>query len=215
MAHSIDRWNDFMRSAWHAFDPDAESTAEMARFACMVRLNIVTLQHTREIAEIRVTAVNFERKLWQVRPSHVLPLAPIALALIRKAFSLRRTHDCEWIFQDHDRRVTTLHPLCCQFRQRLQIPRDDNARIKNIRFCGRMLLGAPPLHLSLESIGNILGHTDCLTYRLAQDTPPELIEMDDKIRTLTIWEKHVCGIGAGVPSAPGSAPSTPWTSTVH
>lgn len=196
MTWSVDRLNGLFRSVWNAFDPRNERSSRMATIACIVRLNVVTLQRTTEILGMKTSGIDLENGLWQVRTSikttaHVIPLTPLALSLIGTALALRRNADSEWVFQFPGKTEATSFLLSRQFRNRLQALSYDGVILHDIRRAGRTLLSAPPMSVPTATAANVFGHYDDPLRLPARATPSDLHAIDDKRRTLELWEKRL------------------------
>jgi len=194
MTWSVDRLNGLFRSVWNAFDPRNERSSRMARIACIVRLNVVTLQRTSEVLGMKTSGIDLENGLWQVRAPlrsavHLLPLTPLASSLIRTALALR-DGDGEWLF--HDRRTIARASLGREFGKRMRALTGEDIVIHDLRHAGRMLLVAPPMRLPTTSVGNIFGHYhDHLELLAERANPSHPVAMEDKRRTLQIWETRL------------------------
>lgn len=89
-----------MRAIWRAMTPPIaiEGAAVSANVACAVLLAMVTLQRRGEIAGMRLSEIDRDRRLWTIpgtrtknHRTHAVPLSDLALELIDKAASVRPT----------------------------------------------------------------------------------------------------------------------------
>lgn len=213
MTQSIVRLNMLLSSIWNAFDPEDACDPDATRNACIVRLCMSTLQQPENIIDMRMSNVDFVNEVWQVREAdgsgvHMLPLTPLTSSLIRSALALDADPDNIHVFQVR-RRTTFQLSLQRAFRDRMQSLGCGSVRLNDLRHAGRMRLISSPLSVPVPSVCRILGRYSRLRPQEIRHFPTyESLEMDDKRRTLNLWEFHLRKIvnGLGPEDFPRSMP---------
>lgn len=202
MTQSMVRLNRLLSSIWNAFDPEDASDPDATKNAFIVRLCMTTLQQPLSVIGMRTSNVDLVNEVWQVGEAdgsgvHMLPLTPLTASLIQNALALHTDPDDIYVFQGRRRTAVRLS-LQRAFKDRMQSLGWGAVRLNDLRHAGRMRLVSRPLSVPVPSICRILGRYSRLRTQEIRHLPwYESLEMDDKRRTMGVWELHLQKIVKG------------------
>lgn len=199
---------ELLRSTWRAFDP-LRLPARAASIACIVRLSMITLQRPCDVARLQSRHVDFDGGTWAIRRrnrfSHVVPLTPLAVSLIRLACSLRRDHETPVVFQDQKEPAATLsgQVFSYQFgRIAKSLSWPGSVCFRDIEITTRTLWWSEVIDgLTGEAAEDILGHRcDVIGHRRRRNKFfwPESVLIARKREALGLWEAYL-GTAIGAP----------------
>lgn len=199
---------ELLRSVWLAFDPQ-RLPASAAAIACIARLSVITLQRPRDVARLQSRHVDLDGGTWVCRRrnrfSHVVPLTPLAVSLIRLACSLRRDHETPAVFQDRKEPAAPLSErvFSYQFRKMAKsLSWPESVCFHDIEITTRTLWWSQEIDgLTGETAEDILGHRwDVIRHRRRRNKFiwPESVLIARKREALGRWEAYL-GTAMGAP----------------
>lgn len=178
---------DFIRSAWLAFDPDRATSRYFARNACVIRLTIATIQTPGNVGTMKTSDVDLEKGLWTFEPftlpMNVVPLTPLARSYIRRGLELRTDADKDWVFpKPASYSPRFRYSLVARHFKKIAIEQSwPSVVVNSLNIASWALSDA--LEIPYGSLTNLLG-----MHHLYPD------EMEDKRRTLAVWENFLTDI---------------------
>ncbi len=195
--------DDQLRMVWSALTPPLNIPDIQVgdRMGYALQLAIVTGQRIGEIAQMRVSQINFDDATWLIpeevtknsRP-HLVPLGPLALELIGKARSLQGEDAGDAIFASPRKHLESVHSksvshACRKIRLALGWP---NIRPHDFRRTVATNMAKPPIKTLPYIVSKVLNHQSDKGGAASVTSVYNLWEyLDEKREALVAWEKRL------------------------
>lgn len=199
-----------LKTIWRALQlpVEIEGAPISASVACSIRLTMVTLQRRAEVAGMRLSELDLEKRLWTLpakrnknNRAHVVPLSPLALEIIDLALSVR-TKENDFVFPSprFDDRAIDPQAITSAFIRMKQALRLDDVRPHDLRKTGATNLTGEILGFSRFMVSKVLNHSsDTGNAAIVTSVYDRNEYLSEKRRALDAWAGRLLEIVEDVP----------------